>query len=100
MNILEEYLTTAPSPQNAIDIFKSQWSCKFPEPFASCAAGPVPACDDPRIHWALEELGGVEGARLLELGPLEAGHTYMLDRAGAESILSIEASTRAYLKCL
>ncbi len=37
---------------------------------------------------------------VLELGPLEAGHTYMLERREVGSIISIEANTHAYLKCL
>jgi 2-polyprenyl-3-methyl-5-hydroxy-6-metoxy-1,4-benzoquinol methylase len=47
-----------------------------------------------------ERLGGVTGKAVLELGPLEAGHSYMLEKAGAGSVLAIEANTRAYLKCL
>jgi len=45
-------------------------------------------------------LGGVRDREVLELGPLEAGHSYMLEKAGARSIVAIEANTRAYLKCL
>lgn len=37
---------------------------------------------------------------VLELGPLEAGHTYMLEKMGARSIVAVEANSRAYLKCL
>lgn len=42
----------------------------------------------------------MRGQRVLELDPLEGGHTYMLDRAGAAYILAIESNQRAYLKCL
>jgi hypothetical protein len=45
-------------------------------------------------------LGGFKGQRVIELGPLEAGHTYMLESLGAESVLAVEANKRAYLKCL
>jgi hypothetical protein len=38
-------------------------------------------------------------AELLELGPLEGGHTWQLTRAGA-TVTAVEAQTRAYLKCL
>ena len=41
---------------------------------------------------------GVDGRRVLELGPLEGGHSYMLQRAGAARVLAIEANTRAFLK--
>ena len=37
---------------------------------------------------------------MLELGPLEGAHTYMLDRAGASEVVAIEGNTRAFLKCL
>jgi hypothetical protein len=99
-NILDAYLHTAPTPQTAIDIFKGEWSSKFPPPLNELATGPVPLFQDDRLEWALEQLGGVQGQSVLELGPLEAGHSYMLDRAGAASVISIEANSRAYLKCL
>ncbi len=37
---------------------------------------------------------------MIELGPLEGGHTYMMESLGAESVLAVEANKRAYLKCL
>jgi hypothetical protein len=36
----------------------------------------------------------------LELGPLEGGHSYMLEQAGAARIVAVEANRDAYLKCL
>ncbi|MHB8594153.1 MAG: class I SAM-dependent methyltransferase, partial [Acidimicrobiales bacterium] len=38
--------------------------------------------------------------RVLELGPLEGGHSYMLDCLGASGVTAIEANQRAYLRCL
>lgn len=98
-NILDEYVTQLPSAQHALDIFKGEWSSRLPPEFG-LAAGNIPLFQDNRITWSIEALGGVEGARVLELGPLEAGHTYILQKKGAASILAIEANTRAYLKCL
>jgi hypothetical protein len=86
--ILDQYVKEAPSAQNALDIFKGEWSSMFPRE-THLLAGSIPLFEDPRIAWALDELG-----------PLEAGHTYLLERAGAASITAIEANTRAYLKCL
>lgn len=63
-------------------------------------AGSASLFEDARIEWCAAQLDGFEGKSVLELGPLEAGHTYMLECLGAASILSIEANTRAYLKCL
>jgi SAM-dependent methyltransferase len=65
----------------------------------SVTAGPTPLFSDPRLSWIVERFGGVEGRSVLELGPLEGGHTTMLERAGAE-VIAVEANTRAYLKCL
>jgi hypothetical protein len=97
--ILDEYVHTAPSPQNALDVFKGDWWSHVPEP-AGLKSGQLPLFADDRITWAVQALGGVKDRTVLELGPLEAGHTYMLEQAGARSILAIEANTRAYLKCL
>ena len=97
--ILDVYVRTAPHPQNALDVFKGDWWSQIPRP-AGLTAGQLPLFADSRITWAIPALGGVAGRSVLELGPLEAGHTYMLEQAGARDIFAIEANTRAYLKCL
>jgi hypothetical protein len=97
--ILDGYLHTMPSDRNAIDIFKGEWSSRLPEPYAAIT-GPSELFDDHRIHYLIDTVGGIAGFDVLELGPLEAGHTTMLEQAGAASVLAIEANTRAYLKCL
>lgn len=94
-SILDAYVTSAPSPQNAVDIFAGEWSSTLP----GLNAGSVPLFDDERVSWAIERFGGMTGRSVLELGPLEGGHTYQLVRAGA-TVTAIEAQTRAYLKCL
>ena len=43
--------------------------------------------------------GRLEGMRVLELGPLEGGHSYALEQLGAD-VLAIESNRDAYLKCL
>lgn len=98
MDILDSYIKTIPSDQNSVDIFKGEWSSIFPgnQPLA----GTIPLFEDSRIAWAVEQLGGVQGKNILELGPLEAGHTFMLEKRGAASVTAIEANSRAYLKCL
>lgn len=98
--ILDQYVRAAPAPQHALDIFKGEWWSSLPGEWSGLQAGQLPLFDDSRIHWAIEALGGVAGKRVLELGPLEGGHTYSLERAGAQSILAIEASRKAFLKCL
>jgi hypothetical protein len=89
----------APSPQSTIDIIDG-WHCAFPDGAGIATGGYAKLFEDPRVTWAVERLGGVQGAEILELGPLEGGHTYMLDRAGAKNIVAVEGLKRGYLKCL
>ncbi|KQC11275.1 MAG: hypothetical protein APR54_02840 [Candidatus Cloacimonas sp. SDB] len=98
--VLDHYVKSVPNPQNALDIFKGEWASKFPKPYDYLEAGSSQLFEDPRIPWAVLQFGGVNGKTILELGPLEGGHTYMLECLDAASILSIESNTRAYLKCL
>lgn len=88
MKIIDNYITSFPCEQNALDIFKNEWASRLPEPFTQLAAGNIPLFEDVRINWCVKSLGGIQGQNILELGPLEAGHTYMLEKKGAASILS------------
>ena len=102
----KHFFSVAPSDQNALDLFAGEWSSQPPPSRTDLKAGATPLFDDPRIAWAHHRLmelgveGGVTGRDVLELGPLEGGHAYLLDRLGAKSVTSIEANARAYLKCL
>jgi hypothetical protein len=98
MSISTEYVRTAPSVQNALDIFKGRWFSQLP--LTGTRAGGVALFEDPRLTWAISEFGDLDGKTLLELGPLEGAHSTMLERAGAASIVSIEANPEAFLKCL
>lgn len=99
-DMLNQYVSTAHSPQNALDIFEGEWFSSLPEPYADLKAGQASLFCDARIHWFSREIGGFTDQTVLELGPLEGGHTYMLERAGAKEIIAVEGNTRAYLKCL
>ncbi len=93
---LDVYVSSPPSREAAFRIFDGQWSCSVP----GYGLGAVPQFDDDSIRWLEQQCGGFKGKRILELGSLEGGHTYMLSQAGAASITSIEANTNAFLKCL
>ncbi|MDD5040447.1 MAG: class I SAM-dependent methyltransferase [Patescibacteria group bacterium] len=97
--ILNEYTHSAPSNQGLIDIFKGEWSSQIPKKFG-VEAGAIKLFEDARIKWAISVFGGVNGKRILELGPLEAGHSYMLEQGGAKSVVAVEANARALMKCL
>ena len=92
---------TAPSPQNALDIFKDEWIVRFP-PDLGLRAGSFPgdAFNDPCLLEAEKHFGGFEGRRVLELGPFEGHHSSLISRRGARSVVAVEANVHAFLKCL
>ncbi len=100
MKILDQYSKSLPSPQNIVDIFAGEWSSALPQVRGTVAAGSADLFNDQRILWAAEQLGGFADQQILELGPLEGGHSYMLERLGAAAVTAIEANSRAFLKCL
>ncbi len=97
-NVLGVYTRQAPTPQLAVDIFEGQWSTALP-PEVGARAGEIGLYADDRIQFFIARSGGVAGSSVLELGPLEASHTYMLERAGSH-VTAVESNSRAYLKCL
>ena len=99
-SILDWYVQTAPSPQRTLDIFKGEWASVLPPPFSDLEAGPVPLFADNRLEWAAEQLGTFRDKTVLELGPLEGGHSWMMANMGAASVTGVEANIRAFLKCL
>lgn len=99
-SILDWYVQTAPSPQRTLDIFKGEWASVLPPPFSDLEAGPVPLFADDRLKWAAEQLGPFRDKTVLELGPLEGGHSWMMANMGAASVTAVEANIRAFLKCL
>ena len=96
----------SPADQNAIDIFRGRWAGMIEEVHPGVVSGQMRlfSVEDNRPILAAQNLGYVpgslQGMRVLELGPLEGAHTYQLSGLGAESVLAIEASSEAYLKCL
>lgn len=91
-----QYSDRAPDHQNAVDLFAGTWSSSLPN-FAN--SGGTELFQDARITWLLQVLGEISGWNVLELGPLEGGHTFMLEAAGAH-VTAIEANHEAFLRCL
>jgi hypothetical protein len=91
-----EYTVLAPAPGAALSLFDGSWSSRL-----SGRDGPGRAelFADPRIDWLAEQVGDLNGIRVLELGPLEAGHTWMLEQRGAR-VTAVEANHSAFLRCL
>lgn len=94
----DTYVDGLPSIQQTVDIFKGDWASQLP--LEGVESGQAPLFDDSRIRWLLETLDGVKGMDVLELGPLEGGHSWMLEQAGAGSITAVEGNKTGYLKCL
>lgn len=93
----ERYDMRMPLPANALDIFSGQWSGEVP----TFDKGTLPKFyEDSRITFFEKQISGFSDKKILELGPSEAAHTYMISVRGASDILSIEADKNAYLKCL
>lgn len=94
-----------PSHQNAIDLFGERWLTRIEEVYPGLKSGPDNYLRaDTRPVIAANHLGYVPGSfhgmHVLELGPMEGMHTYQLAKLGAESVVSIEANSNAYLRCL
>ncbi len=101
MDILDAYTRGGPDPQAVLDIFKGEWSSRMPADLGAVSTpGQAALFEDARIDWLAERIGGFAGRSVLELGPLEAGHTTMMARGGAARIVAVEGNSRAYLKCL
>lgn len=94
----ERYVSKVPSAQQTVDLFGGSWASRLP--IEGVRSGTVALFEDERIQWLLDRLGGAAGLDVLELGPLEGGHSTMLERAGAKRVHGIDANTLAYLKCL
>lgn len=100
MNFLNDYYwDKEPSPQQIVDIFKGEWSSCLPDvDGVKIESGQAELFNDHRIH-LLNDYFQLHGKNILELGPLEGGHTYMMHQMGA-NITAVEANSRAFLKCL
>jgi uncharacterized protein DUF1698 len=93
-----------PSAQNEIDIFAGRWASDLSDLIPGTHAGPAKHFTaDPRPRYAMEAFAHEAAGRrlrVLELGPLEGGHTYQFERMGVEEIVAVEANVEAFLKCL
>lgn len=94
----EQYDSRPPGQQNALDLVPG-WSGSFPDEMG-LQAGHLALHADPRIAWAIERFGSLAGKNILEIGPLEGMHTYMLHQQGPRKIDAIEANRLCYLRCL
>ncbi len=97
---LKELDPPTPIPSNE-NMFLSMegWSTQYTID-GKVMGGPVQLLTDKRMKWHIDVVGGVEGKRILELGPLEGAHTITLINHGAKEVIAIEGLRRAWLRCL
>lgn len=96
--VFDQYSRDVPRHQNAVDALPG-WNSAFP-PERGLNAGTHPLFADGRINWAVSQAGSLENKRIIEVGPLEGMHTYMLNRQRPKSIDAIEANKGCFLRCL
>ena len=94
----DQYVRSADEVQNAVDLVPG-WNNPLPPDAGAKAGGGCGLFTDPRVVWAIEQFGDIRGAKVMEIGPMEASHTYMLEQAGAQ-VRAVEANKLAYIKCL
>lgn len=96
--VFNQYCQEPPTSQTAIDALTG-WNSAFP-PSAQVQAGNHPLYSDTRIEWALQRAGPIADQRILEIGPLEGMHTFMLNQHKPAFIDAIEANKQCFLRCL
>lgn len=96
--IFDQYESGMPSHQQAVNLLAG-WNSAFPPPL-KLNAGPLGLFADQRILWAIKRFGKLADKTILEIGPLEGMHTFMLNRERPRKIDSIEANRLNYLRCL
>ena len=92
-----EYSTNYPCNQNIIDIFQNSFFTILPD--LKTSPGSAGLMDDGRLKW-VNELYPLTDKKVLECGPLELAHSYMMNLFGASEIVSVESNSYCYLKCL
>ena len=92
----------APSSQTAVDLFRDRWASDLGDLLGVTGSGTAKLFTQDRrpeqLARAFGKAGRIEGMSVLELGPLEAAHTWCLERLGASSIVAVEFEWRSILE--
>lgn len=76
----------------------NDWATKF-EADNQTFGGDRDFSNDERLIW-LDSILSIKGKRVLELGPLEGGHTKMFLDLGASKVIALEGHPHCWVKCL
>ena len=96
MDLRDAYESRIPTKQNIFDRFKGNFATTFPN---VDTGGYTNLSNDTRLHWCNSILN-FKGKNILECGPLELGHSYMMHNFGCKQITAVENNWYCYLKCL
>ncbi|MCK3780793.1 class I SAM-dependent methyltransferase [Ensifer sesbaniae] len=97
-DVFDQYCRDLPEHQNAVDSLPG-WNSAFP-PEVNIKAGKHPLFADGRIDWAISQAGDLKNKKIIEIGPLEGMHTFMLNKHRPAFIDAIEANRKCFLRCL
>lgn len=103
MSELAKFEGRAPSAQTAVDVFRGRWASDLRPLLGVEGTGSnLLFTQDRRPDQAAAAFGrsDFQGFDILEIGPLEAAHTWLLEKLGARAITCVESSVEAWLKCL
>lgn len=91
------YSAALPADEVALSLFEGEWVSKLP---GLSSAGTADLFEgDERPRWMAQAAGGIQGKHVLELGPLEGGHSFQLEQLGAR-VTAIEGNALAFQRCL
>jgi spermidine synthase len=97
-------IASSSNPENEIDIFAGHWASDLSDIVPGVVSGSTKHFSvDQRSILAMKTLAGGRSERklrVLELGPLEGGHTYQFEKMGVAEIIAVESNAEAFLKCL
>jgi hypothetical protein len=101
LSVQDYYVKDAPADQNVLDLFRGLWSSAMPRHSGLVSQpGPAALFEDERLNWADQQFGGFAGKTVLELGPLEGAHSFICQKKGATKVVSVEANTQSFIRCL
>ena len=91
------YSAALPADEIALSLYQGEWTSKLPG--LSCGGTADLFEGDDRPRWMAQAAGGIRGKHVLELGPLEGGHSFQLEQLGAR-VTAIEGNALAFQRCL
>ena len=91
------YSAAVPADEIALSLFEGEWVSKLPGLSHGGEANLF--AEDERPQWMGQAAGGIQDKHILELGPLEGGHSFQLEQLGAR-VTAIEGNALAFQRCL